>query len=75
MPILEIQPETRNPFLTPAAVAKLLGCSRRAVLDAVRRGRLPATRISERSIRIPASAIEPTTAAPSTESSEGGAEQ
>lgn len=58
---LETVPETPNRFLSPRAVARLLGCSTRTVLNAVNSGRIPATRVSKRTLRIPESAIAPFT--------------
>jgi excisionase family DNA binding protein len=68
--------QTATEFLSPRRAARLLGCSTKTILEAIRQGRLPATRVSQRTIRVPAEALKPfATPDSSTAEPEGGANQ
>jgi excisionase family DNA binding protein len=71
-----LEAQTEAEFLSPRRAARLLGCSTKTILEAIRQGRLPATRVSQRTIRVPANALKPfTTPDSSTSEPEGGDNQ
>jgi excisionase family DNA binding protein len=56
-PIAESAADLRKSFYSPGEVAELAGVSSSTILNYVSSGRLPAVRLSERTIRIPRKAV------------------